>query len=71
MVLLKGYVFGDRFMAPAFRSAIIYHLAEHLLSPYQKAGTIFAYVELVKYTYGNVPAGSVVLQLLADKFCDY
>jgi hypothetical protein len=70
MILLKGYIFGDRFMVPAFRSAILEHLEQYLLRPNQTAGSCLAFVEVVKCAYDKVPTGSVVLQLLVDVFCD-
>jgi hypothetical protein len=69
MILLKGYVFGDRFMVPAFRSAMLENLVEEFLPPNQRTGSSLAFVHLVKYAYDNVPAGSAVLQYLVDEFC--
>jgi hypothetical protein len=68
MVLLKAYVVGGRFMAPVFRSGIMSEIVEHVLTPNGTNRTTIEYVELVKYAHQNIPAKSVVLQLLADGF---
>ncbi|KAE8843642.1 hypothetical protein HRS9122_04745 [Pyrenophora teres f. teres] len=71
LVLLKAYVFGDRFIAPVFRSAIMDNIISHVLVPDKNDGLPDASMELINYAYTNIASKNAVVQLLVDGFCKH
>jgi hypothetical protein len=70
MFLLKAYAFGDRFLAPVFRSSVMSALNQNLFVLAKQDGSTSVYVGLVRYAYDNIQASSIVLQRLVDRFYD-
>ena len=69
LALLRAYVFGDRFLAPKFRSEVFAAFCDTLLD-LDNGGKPSEYYQIVRYAYDNIPADRSTLQLLADHYCD-
>jgi hypothetical protein len=64
--LVKAYVFGDRFLAPTFRKAVLDFLIEHV-SYFPIPPWFYA----TAYGFDNLPEEDPMLQALVDIHCCY
>ena len=66
LILHKAYVFGDRFLSPAFRRAINNRLSDYLRNHDLAGSTCW---EVMRYAFANIPSDRPILQHLVDDFC--
>lgn len=66
LATLQAFVFGDRFLAPAFRAVAMDGFALLGMDP----DSTDEFYHLVVYAFDNIPADSIMLQYLVDRFCE-
>ena len=66
LILLKAYVFGDRFLSPAFRRATSNRLSDYLRNHVLAGSTCW---DVMRYAFTNIPSDRPILQHLVDDFC--
>ncbi|KAH7094591.1 hypothetical protein FB567DRAFT_574567 [Paraphoma chrysanthemicola] len=66
LVLVKAYVFADRFLAAQFRSDIN-DAFEECLEEFALCGTVRC--QVIKYAFTNIPPGRHILQQIIDDHC--
>jgi len=66
IVLIKAYVFGDKFLATGFRQDV-HRKFSNLLSGY--CLTLPGGCQVIEYAFNNVPSDRVMLQHLVDDYC--
>jgi hypothetical protein len=64
--MVKAYIFGDRFLANAFRKAVHHQLMEQILfDPYS------AWFYAAKVAFQHLPENDLLLKFLVDINCRY
>jgi len=68
MTLLKAYIFGDRFIAPLFRAAVMVELPG-CIRDMVDIDHISSFVLFAQHAHANLHPDSIVLQCLIDTVC--
>jgi len=66
MILLKAYVFADRFLAHGFRCAVSKRLSDHVRFIDLEEPLCW---KVFSYAFSNIPLERPILQHLVDDFC--